>query len=148
MTPATTSPRVPVLLVEDDPADVETTVRAFRKANVSGPIVRCEDGDEALAYLAVTPTLPSLILLDLNLPGTDGREVLAEIKKCPRLRKIPVLVLTTSKDEEDILACYEVGASSFVQKPVDCEAFMDFVRRFKEFWLELVVLPNTEEPVS
>ena len=148
MSPATNSSQPPILLVEDNPADVETTVRAFRKSSLSNPIFRCEDGDEALAYLASTPTPPSLILLDLNLPGTDGREVLAEIKQSARLRRIPVIVLTTSSDEDDIRACYDAGASGFVQKPVDLAAFMAAIQRIKDYWLELVRLPDAERRPS
>jgi len=108
----------PILLVEDSPEDFEATQRAFRKSGLKNPLVRCEDGDQALDYLyrrgeyadpARSPR-PGVVLLDLNLPGTDGRQVLSEIKGDERLRDIPVVVLTTSADERDITACYRAGA--------------------------------------
>ena len=109
------SPSQPILLVEDSPEDFETTQRAFRRSGLKNPIFRCSDGDDALDFLfrrgsyADVPR-PGVILLDLNLPGTDGREVLAEIKADPQLRQIPVIVLTTSSDDRDISACYSAGA--------------------------------------
>src|SRR3712207_4925518 len=103
-----------ILLVEDSPEDYEVTVRAFRKANLANPVQRCCDGEEALDYLyrrgryadAARAPRPGLVLLDLNLPGTDGRQVLAQVKADPQLRSIPVVVLTTSADERDIEGCY------------------------------------------
>ena len=98
---------------------------------------------------ASTPTprtapRPNLILLDLNMPGTDGREVLAEVKKSDQLKSIPVIVLTTSTDERDIEGCYQMGANSYVKKPVDLEGFMQSVQRLKDYWFEVVILPKTE----
>lgn len=140
----------PILLVEDSPEDFEATQRAFRKSGLKNPLVRCEDGDQALDYLfrrgeyadpARSPR-PGVVLLDLNLPGTDGRQVLSEIKGDERLRDIPVVVLTTSADERDITACYRAGANSYIQKPVDIDGFMKAIERLNGYWFEVVILPK------
>lgn len=140
----------PILLVEDSPEDFEATQRAFQKSGLKNPLLRCEDGDEALDYLhrrgdyadpARSPR-PGVILLDLNLPGTDGRQVLNEIKKSDNLRDIPVVVLTTSADERDITACYRAGANSYIQKPVDIDGFMKAIERLNGYWFEVVILPK------
>ncbi|WP_462325224.1 response regulator [Desulfoplanes sp.] len=139
-----------ILVVEDNPEDFEATQRAFRKAKLANPIDHCEDGDEALTYLfgrmddtgSWSEKLPGLILLDLNLPGTDGREVLERIKAHDKLKKIPVIVLTTSDDEQDIDNCYEWGANSYVHKPVDINGFMTAIQRIKDYWFEIVLLPG------
>ena len=142
----------PILLVEDSPEDFEITVRAFRRTNMANPIHRCIDGEDALDYLhqrgtyaapALAPR-PAIILLDLNLPGTDGREVLAEIKQDANLKEIPVVVLTTSADELDVENCFRAGANSFVQKPVDLAGFVTAVQRLKDYWFEIVLLPKLE----
>lgn len=144
------TPNQPILLVEDSPEDFETTERAFRKSGLRNPIFRCSDGDDALDYLhrrgpyadpAKSPR-PGVILLDLNLPGTDGREVLSEIKADPGLKQIPVVVLTTSRDERDVDACYKAGASSYVQKPVDLDGFIKAIERLNGYWFEVVILPQ------
>jgi CheY-like chemotaxis protein len=141
------------LLVEDSPEDFETTERAFRKSGLRNPIVRCADGDEALDYLfrrgqyaapAKSPR-PGVILLDLNLPGTDGREVLTEIKADPVLKQIPVVVLTTSRDDRDVDACYKAGANSYIQKPVDMDGFLKAIERLNGYWFEVVILPKGED---
>lgn len=146
-------PKNAILLVEDNPQDYEATVRAFRKAGLANDIRRCADGDEALDYLfrrgsyedpAKAPR-PSLILLDLNLPGVDGREVLAEVKADPDLRRIPVIVLTTSADPRDIEACYQAGANSYVQKPVGLDGFLRAIQRLKDYWFEIAILPKQGE---
>ena len=139
---ASNTKSTPILLIEDNPADYETTVRAFRGANMANPIFHCEDGDEALDFLNATQTLPGLILLDLNLPGTDGREVLTEIKQCPRLKRIPVIALTTSCSERDVRFCYENGVSSYIQKPVNLNEFRRAIQRLGDFWFEVVILPT------
>lgn len=140
----------PILLVEDSPEDFEATLRAFRRSGLKNTVLRCEDGDEALDYLhrrgeyadpASSPR-PGVILLDLNLPGTDGREVLNDIKGDDRLRDIPVVVLTTSADERDITACYRAGANSYIQKPVDIDGFMKAIERLNGYWFEVVILPK------
>jgi CheY-like chemotaxis protein len=143
------SPNQPILLVEDSPEDFETAERAFRRSGLKNPIIRCADGDEALELLfrrgrfADAPR-PGVVLLDLNLPGTDGREVLAEIKAAPQLKHIPVIVLTTSSDDRDVQACYQAGASSYIQKPVDLEGFMRAIERLNDYWFEVVILPKAQ----
>ena len=142
-----------LLVVEDSQEDYETIQRALRAAGMMNPIRHCIDGDSALDYLfrrgpcadlRSTP-LPGFILLDLNLPGTDGRDVIRELKTDATLRKIPVIVLTTSGDERDIEACYDAGANSYIKKPVSFNGFIEAVIRLKEFWFEIAVLPK--EPV-
>lgn len=148
MSPNNSSPKI--LLVEDSPEDFETAKRAFKKANLANPIYRCEDGDDALDFLyhrgAYTDRndapRPNVILLDLNLPGTDGREVLVTLKQDDDLKRILVIVLTTSTDPIDIRACYDAGANSYLQKPVDFPGFVEAIQRLKGYWLELSVLPN------
>ena len=140
----------PILLVEDTPEDAEATLRAFKKAGMANPIFHCKDGDDALDYLrqkgqyadpAKSPR-PGMILLDLNMPGTDGREVLAEIKADEKLRQIPVIVLTTSSDERDIQVCYRDGANSYIQKPVDMKGFLESIQRLVDYWYHIVLLPK------
>lgn len=142
----------PILLVEDSPEDFEATVRALRRAGLANPIARCCDGDEALDYLhqrgpyadpSKAPR-PGVILLDLNLPGTDGREVLTEVKQDEALKSIPVVVLTTSSDERDVERCYAAGANSYIKKPVDLAGFIAAIQRLKEYWFEVVILPKTD----
>ena len=122
----------PILLVEDSPEDTEATLRALKRAGMNSPVFHCESGDEGLDFLrhrgkysnpANSPR-PCVILLDLNLPGTDGREVLAEIKSDEQLKTIPVVVLTTSTDARDIENCYHMGANSYIKKAVDFERFV------------------------
>ena len=142
----------PLLLVEDSPEDKEATVRAFRKAGVANSIYWCPDGDSALDYLnqrgeyadSSKAPRPGIILLDLNLPGTDGREVLREIKASPDFRKIPVIVLTTSNAERDVESCYDAGANSYIQKPVDLADFLRAIGRLRDYWFQIVVLPKNE----
>jgi len=145
-----TSPIQPILLVEDSPEDFEATRRAFRKSGLKNPVVLCTDGDQALDFLhrrgryadpALSPR-PGIILLDLNLPGTDGRQVLEEIKQDEGLKQIPVIVLTTSNDQRDVAACYRAGANSYVHKPVDLEGFMKAISRLNDYWFEVVILPR------
>ena len=142
----------PILLIEDNPEDFQAILRAFAKAGLANPIIRCEDGDDALEYLfgrgryappANTPR-PGIILLDLNLPGTDGYEVLVSLKKSSRLKKIPVIVLTTSCAENDIEQCYQAGASSYICKPVDLGGLMRAIQGLKEYWFEIAVFPKED----
>ncbi len=139
-----------ILLVEDNDEDFEATRRAFRKAGLKNGLHRCEDGDEALDYLyrrgkytdPATSARPGIILLDLNLPGTDGREVLREIKSDEALRTIPVVVLTTSDDAQDIQSCYDAGANSYMVKPVNLPGFFEAIQRLRDYWFEVVILPT------
>ena len=138
---------IEILLVEDSPADVDLTREALDDAKVHNNLHVVGDGVEALAFLrhdgryAEAPH-PDLILLDLNLPKKDGREVLAEIKADPLLRRIPVVVLTTSEAEQDILRSYDLHANCYVTKPVDLDAFIHVVRSIEDFWLAIVRLPS------
>jgi len=144
------APGQPILLVEDSPEDYEATVRAFKRSGLKNPIYRCEDGENALDFLhrrgpyadPERSPRPGVILLDLNLPGTDGREVLTEIKQDDQLKQIPVIVLTTSNDARDVESCYQAGANSYIQKPVDTEGFVRAIERLNGYWFEVVVLPQ------
>ena len=137
---------VEILLVEDDPGDVLMTKEALVDAKMGNELHVVSNGEEALAFLfqqgeyAEAPR-PGLILLDLNLPRVDGREVLARIKAEEELRRIPVVVLTTSEAEEDILRSYDLHANAYVTKPVDFEAFVKVVRKVDEFYFNVVRLP-------
>lgn len=142
-------PRGPIeiLLVEDNPGDVRLTREALKEAKVRNQLHVVDDGVKALEFLRRQPDYataprPDLILLDLNLPKKDGREVLAEIKADPELRTIPVVVLTTSQAEEDILRSYNLHANCYVPKPVDLERFLQIVRSIEDFWLTIVKLPK------
>ena len=138
-----------ILIVEDSDDDYYATVRAFKKeGNLFNPIKRCEDGSEALDYLnsewsSETPK-PAIILLDLNLPGIDGRRVLQHIKATPSLANIPVIVLTTSNDERDIAECYTLGANTYIQKPVNLDSFFNAIKKLKEYWFQIAVLPKSD----
>lgn len=135
-----------ILLVEDNPGDVRLTREAFKEGKVLNKLRVAKDGVEAMAFLrregeyADAPR-PDLILLDLNLPKKDGREVLADIKAHDDLRRIPVVILTTSKDEEDVLKTYDLHANCFITKPVDLQQFIDVVKSIEQFWLTVVKLP-------
>ncbi|MCM3661822.1 response regulator [Georgenia satyanarayanai] len=138
---------IDVLLVEDDPGDVLMTEEAFADYKVANQLTVVADGESAMAYLrkegeyADAPT-PDLVLLDLNLPRMDGREVLGELKADPELRRIPVVVLTTSDAEEDILRSYNLHANAYVTKPVDFERFIEVVRKIDDFFVSVVRLPG------
>jgi len=142
-----------ILFVEDSDDDFFAAERAFKKARLKNPIQRCTNGDQALDYLfrrgeftePNSSPLPGIILLDLNLPGIDGREVLRVVKADPKLRKIPVIVLTTSNAEADIERCYRDGANSYVQKPVGLQDFILAITRLNDYWFEIAVLPKEEE---
>jgi two-component system response regulator len=133
----------PILIVEDSPDDFEATKRAFSKANLRNRIQHAESGEQALAYLHDdTSTKPGIILLDLNMPGLDGRKTLEIIKQSQQLKAIPVVILTTSNDERDVQACYDLGANTYIQKPVDFDGLIAAIRRLKEYWFEIAVLPK------
>ena len=132
---------IEILLVEDNPADVRLTVEALKEARVRNRLRVARDGVEAMAMLrSDSAPRPDLILLDLNLPRKDGREVLQEIKQDETLRHIPVVILTTSQAEQDILQCYRLRANAFVTKPVEIDQFFHVVRSMEQFWLEVVKL--------
>jgi chemotaxis family two-component system response regulator Rcp1 len=136
-----------VLLVEDSPGDVRLTQEAFKDAKVHINFHVASDGTEAMAFLRregpyANAPRPDLVLLDLNLPRKDGREVLAEIKESPELKTIPVVVLTTSSFEADILRSYESHANCYITKPVDLDGFLTVVKSIDSFWLSVVELPH------
>ena len=137
---------VDILLVEDNPADVALTEEALQESKIANRLMVAEDGEEALAILRrqglhANAPKPDLILLDLNLPRMDGREVLAEIKNDEALRRIPVVVLTTSKAEEDVFRSYDLHANCYITKPVDLEQFIEVIKSIDDFWLTVVRLP-------
>lgn len=140
---------IEILLVEDNPGDARLTLEAFKEGKVLNHLTVMKDGVEALAYLRreggySCARMPDLILLDLNLPRKSGREVLAEIKADERLRTIPVVVLTTSEDEQDVARAYSQHANCYITKPVDLEQFLRVVHSIEDFWLTLVRLPAGE----
>ena len=138
---------IEVLLVEDDPGDVLMTREAFEEHKVRNRLNVVSDGADALAYVRregefADAARPDLILLDLNLPKRDGREVLKELKTDPDLREIPIVVLTTSAAESDVLASYQLHANAYVTKPVDFERFISAVKQIDDFFISLVKLPR------
>ncbi len=140
------SARINILLVEDNPGDVRLTEEALKESKISNKMTVAKDGVEALAILRregdyADFSAPDVILLDLNLPKKDGREVLAEIKEDDRLKRIPVVVLTTSTADEDIMRTYNLHANCYVNKPVDMEQFIKVVGSITEFWFAIVKLP-------
>jgi chemotaxis family two-component system response regulator Rcp1 len=135
-----------ILLVEDSPGDVNLTLTALKDAKVANTVGVVSDGEEAMAYLRREPPFaraprPDLVLLDLNMPLKDGREVLAEMKADPCLEMIPVIVLTTSADEADVVSVYKLHAASFVTKPVDFAQFAAAIRSIEGFWMSIVRFP-------
>jgi two-component system, chemotaxis family, response regulator Rcp1 len=146
---------IEILLVEDSPSDAELTIEALREAKMRNRLSLVEDGVQAMAFLrrqgqfAHAPR-PDLILLDLNLPRKDGREVLAELKVDENLKLIPVVVLTTSRAEQDVLRAYRSHANCYITKPVDFKQFLEVVRSIESFWLFVVTLPpkTTNDPVA
>lgn len=138
---------IEILLVEDSEPDARLAIEALREAKVRNRVTVMEDGVEAMRYLRreepfTAAPHPDLILLDLNLPRKDGRQVLKEIKEDRVLRRIPVVVLTTSKAEEDILKAYDLHANCYITKPVDFGQFMEVVHQIQGFWLSVVALPE------
>jgi len=134
-----------ILLVEDNPNDIEITRRALEKGQVKNELTIARDGQEAIDLLfghaEARASLPGLILLDLNLPRVDGREVLSRIKTDPELRRIPVIVLTTSTREEDVVRSYDLGVNTFISKPVRFEDFIKVVTAIQEYWIVIATLP-------
>ena len=138
---------IEILLVEDNPGDVRLTRESLYDAKVHNNMVVARDGLEAMACLRnegkyTNATRPDLILLDLNLPRMNGFEVLDAIKEDPNLKRIPVVVLTTSQAEQDIISSYDLHANAYVTKPVDLEQFIRVIKSIEDFWLEIVKLPN------
>ncbi|MDD5305786.1 MAG: response regulator [Deltaproteobacteria bacterium] len=137
---------IQILLVEDSPTDAQLTLTALKKAKVVNNVTHVEDGVQAMEFVRregpyAQAARPDLILLDLNLPRKDGREVLAELKADPDLMLIPVVVLTTSQAEQDILRSYQLHANCYVTKPVNFERFLEIVQSIESFWLTVVALP-------
>jgi CheY-like chemotaxis protein len=138
---------IEILLVEDNPGDVRLIIEAMREAKLENRVHIVEDGVEAMQFLRREGRFgdaprPDLILLDLNLPKKDGRAVLAEVKADPVLKRIPVVVLTTSRAEEDVLRAYDLHANCYITKPVDMEQFMKVVAQIDDFWVRVVTLPK------
>jgi len=139
-----------ILMVEDSEDDYEATMRAFKKVSLHNPIVWCRSGRDALDLLkregahrnTKNGAYPGLILLDLNMPGLDGRKTLRLIKEDNKLKKIPVIILTTSTDERDVQDCYQMGANTYVQKPVSFEGLIEAIKRLKAYWFEIALLPK------
>ena len=132
----------PILLVEDNPMDVDLTLEAFREQGVPNPVTVCRDGEEALDYLAAHGSaadagFPALVLLDLRLPKIDGIEVLRHVRRDEVWQQVPVVVLTTSRESSDISTAYQLGVNSYLVKPVDFGAFIDVVEAIKTYWLRL-----------
>lgn len=145
----------PLLIVEDNDDDYEILKLALEKVNLQNPVVRCLDGEDALDYLRAqgeyetdSPLVPALILLDLNMPGVDGKEILVILKSDEKLKNIPIVVLSTSTDERDINECYSLGANSYIQKPVDLDSFFMSIRSLKEYWFETSILPKGDRVLS
>lgn len=142
---------IEILIVEDSPSDTELTIEALKEGKVRNHLTSVEDGVQALAFLRregefANALRPDLIMLDLNLPRKDGREVLAEIKADPILKTIPVVVLTTSRAEQDVLRAYHLHANCYITKPVDFDQFLSVVRSIESFWLFIVTLPPNSPP--
>lgn len=136
-----------ILLVEDNPGDIRLTQEAFKESGINYKLHVATDGNEAVNFLNreaeyANAPVPSIIILDLNLPKRDGREVLKMIKTHQSLRKIPVVILTTSKSEEDIFHTYDQHANCYITKPVDLDQFITVIQSIKHFWLSVVKLPN------
>ena len=138
---------IEILLVEDNPSDVRLVREAFKDAKLRNNLSVAGDGERALCFLRKEEEFegaphPDLILLDLNLPKVDGRELLGQIKDSPELRRIPVVILTTSKSDEDILKSYDLHANCYVTKPVDLDQFVKVVQSIEYFWISIVKLPS------
>ena len=139
-----------ILLIEDNPSDVGLTERALKKSNITNELVVAGDGQEGLDYLRgeghhagrAGAAMPVLVLLDLKLPRLDGLEVLRRIRAEPRTRRVPVVILTSSAEEQDIAAGYDLGVNSYIRKPVDFNQFADVIRQLGLYWLEINESPN------
>lgn len=153
MSPSDAPRPIEILMVEDNPGDVRLTREVLRECKLRNNLSVVDDGEAAMEYLRREAgyddvTRPDLILLDLNLPRKDGREVLAEVKSDPELRRIPVVVLTSSEAEEDIVRSYDLHANCYISKPVGLEEFETVVRTIEDFWFQIVRLPDADEGPS
>lgn len=153
--PRETSEGIVILMADDDADDRMLAADAMRESRLGNALRFVEDGQELMDYLTRTGQYatadaprPGLILLDLNMPRKDGRQALREIKSSPSLRRIPVVILTTSKAEEDVLRSYDLGANSFIQKPVTFDGLVEIVRTLDRYWFSIVELPREAEVVS
>jgi CheY-like chemotaxis protein len=145
MTTTSSNIHPPILLVEDNPVDVDLTLRAFARRKLANPVLVARDGEEALEWIprwVAGETKPAVILLDLNMPRVDGLTVLREFKNHPDLHRIPIVILTTSKEDRDINTAYDLGANSYIVKPVDFEKFMDVAQHIELYWCLFNVLPR------
>ena len=138
---------IEILLIEDNQGDVVLTLEAFEEARIKNNVTVLKDGEEAIRYLTRKPpyenaVLPDIILLDINLPKIDGKEVLSFIKSNPRLKQIPVVMLTTSSSESDVSDAYEANANCYITKPVDVNKFFEVIRAIENFWITIVTLPG------
>ena len=142
----------PLLIIEDSDEDFAALTRMIAKAHIPNPVYRCEDGEEALDFLyhegeyedeSISPR-PSLIVLDLNLPGTDGREVLTELKQDKNLQTIPVVIFSTSSNPKDVDICYRYGVTGYIVKPMDTNRLNKLVQTFLDYWFQAVELPTSE----
>ncbi len=138
-----------IVVADDDEDDREMTRDAFMESRIANPLVFLQDGVELLDYLRAAanssearPTLPALVLMDLNMPRIDGPQALIEIRADPRLRHLPVVILTTSKSERDVMSSYQGGANSFITKPVSFQGLVDVVRALDRYWFQIVTLPE------
>lgn len=143
-----------ILLVEDNEDDYEATLRSLKYNRCFNPVQWCRSGQDALDYLnnegryaeaRLDKKLPSLVLLDLNMPGMDGRQVLQHIKSDTHLKQIPVVILTTSADAKDVEHCYQIGASTYIQKPVSFAELTEAIRTMKDYWFGVAILPNRSD---
>ncbi len=151
MATASVNRPVEVLLVEDNPGDIRLTQEALKESTLRVHLNVAKDGVEALSFLRHSEPFadapkPDLILLDLNLPRKNGREVLSEVKADPELKRIPVLVMTTSRDRQDVAGAYQLNANCYIAKPVDLDAFLHIVKSIEEFWLRTATLPSFARP--
>ena len=142
-----------ILLAEDDPGDQELTQRALEQSRIRNELYIVQDGEEALDYLlrrgkyedpASSPK-PDLMLLDLNMPKVDGKRVLQQMRADPNLRRVPVVALTTSRQEQDIISTYDLGVNSYIVKPVNMDQFINAIKVLKDYWFQIVVLPPRGE---
>lgn len=135
----------PILLVEDNPVDVDLTLRAFKRRKLANEVLVARDGEEALAWIPrweAGEPLPTVILLDLKMPRVDGLSVLRALKAHPRLRSIPVVILTTSKEDRDVSTAYELGVNSYIVKPVEFDKFMEVAQQIELYWCVFNEMPR------